>query len=200
VFFNLVVTHRGVDYPPTSATITAHFDADIFTGYPVRSEIAFTEGAITKTNQYSYYYEFDERDRLKLVGQQTDLVVGDREYDLQIGYDAQDNAIALKYVITTGPADPPLVVEPSGYDDNPTPYATIPRYYFFMHAAWDNYDSGPVFTALSKHNPLGFTYEGWTTTYAYTYNTHGYPLTKTQTVTSADGSSTSVETYEYDCP
>jgi YD repeat-containing protein len=195
------VNHWGLNYPPTAVVITTHFQGGgALDGFPTRSEIAVTEGAITRTNTDSYYYFYDGQDRLEIVGRQSDHIVGDYEYDLEITYDDRSNAAALSYVFTTGPRQR-LTIAASGYDDKPNPFVGIPFWYRVMHAAWDNYDPDPVFTALSKNNLLGFTLtDGTRRETAYTYDANGYPTSRRHTNTNASGSVTFDETFEYVCP
>jgi YD repeat-containing protein len=197
---NTIVLDHGLDYPAGATQWTTHFEhGGVADGLPTRSENAFTEKGVTMTNVMSWYFFYDENDRLTKVGEQTDLVMGDNEYDLSIGYDDDDNAISLRYEFTTGPATVSTITA-SGYDDKPNPYSEVLHWYNLMHAGWDNSDPEPVFTALSKHNLLGYTLPGgFTRRTAYTYNEQGYPLTRTQTNTNGSSSSTFEETFEYDC-
>lgn len=167
---------------------------------PYKTQLAVTEGTITRTDQFTYFFFYDSKNRLCRVGEQTDLVVGDNEYDLVISYNDQDNVTALRYEFTTGPRTVTTIAA-TGYDDKPTPFAAIKNWPFIMHAAWDNYDPEPLFTALSKNNPLGYIMpDGFKREMSYTYNSNGFPIKRANTNISASGETYSFdETFEYEC-
>jgi hypothetical protein len=180
---------------------TTEYNQSFVDGMPTEAHVALQEGAVTHTNVYHYFFFYDSKNRLSKVGEQTDLVIGDWEYDLSIGYDDKDNVTSLSYAWTTGP-NTITTIASSGYDDKPTPFAGIKNWYFFMHAGWDNYDPEPLFTALSKHNPLGYTMpDGFKRSITYTYNDKGFPIVRANTNTNAAGTSTYSfqETYNYQC-
>ena len=178
--------------------LTTAYNGSIFDGLPTEAHIAIQEGVVTHTNVFHYFFFYDSKKRLNKVGEQTDLVFGDNEYDLSIAYNDKDNVTALSYEFTTGPRGI-TTIPASGYDDKPTPFAALKNWPFLMHAAWNNYDPEPLFTALSKNNPSGYTFGGYTRTMLYMYNDKGFPVKRTNTNTTASGSSTFEETYGYQC-
>lgn len=177
---------------------TAVFQGNVYTGQPTRSDVSITIGGVEQHNYWSYFYFYDTKGRIIKVGEQTNNVIGDYEYDLNITYDDNDNVASLTYVITTGPNTSYTIVA-AGYDDKPNPYSGLKNYPFYMHRGWDNYDPESVFDALSKHNLLGYTFSGITRTIAYTYNSNGFPTLRRNTNTNASGSATIDETYAYEC-
>ncbi len=169
-------------------------------GMPSEAQVALQEGAVTHTDVWHYFFFYDNKDRLVKVGEQTDNVIGDYEYDLSIFYNDQDNVTELSYEFTTGPNTITTLV-PSGYDNKPTPFAGIKNWYFFMHAGWDNYDPEPLFTALSKNNPLGYTMpDGFKREMTYIYDGNGFPAKRMNTNINSSGTYSFEETYDYECP
>ncbi len=70
-----------------------------------------------------------------------------------------------------------------------------------MHAGWDNYDPEPLFTALSKNNPLGYTLpDGFKREMTYIYNDKGFPAKRMNTNINSSGTYSFEETYDYECP
>jgi hypothetical protein len=176
------------------------YNQSFIDGHPTEAQVALQEGAITQTDVWHYFFFYDSKNRLTKVGEQTDHVIGDPEYDLSITYDDKDNVIALRYENTTGPNAITTIV-PLGYDDKPNPYTGIKNWYFLMHAGWDNYDTEPIFTALSKNNLLGYTtLDGTKRTTTYNYNDKGFPIKRRNTNTSISGNTYSFEeTFDYTC-
>jgi len=157
---------------------------------------------ITQVNYKQYFFFYDDKGRLNKIGEQTNYV-GDREWDLNIFYDDKNNVTGLQYVWTTGPNEviPPVIV--TGYDDKPTPYASINIWRFLM-TNWESNELEPILTALSSNNPLGYTTGTFTRTMAYKYNEHGFPVERSNT--NADTNSnppgatyTFVQNFSYAC-
>lgn len=193
------VRYQGLDYLPEMIILTTDYDGNIRNGNPTSAQVAFTEGLITKIEVFTYFFFYDQKNRLIKVGEQTNHVTTDWEYDLNIYYDDNDNVTALEYEWTTGPRTV-VMITADGYDDHPNPFAGTPNWHFLMHASWNNSDPEPIFTALSKNNPLGFTSaDGTKRTMTYSYNEDGFPITRNSTNTNTSGSSSFVETFEYEC-
>jgi hypothetical protein len=187
------------NYGSTVIIITTVYNRS-FDAFPSEAQVAMQEGAVTHTNVYHYFFFYDNKNRLRKVGEQTDLVVGDYEYDLTIQYNDQDNVTALSYENTTGPAGV-FTIGASGYDNKPNPFAGIKNWYFFMHAGWNNYDPEPIFTALSKNNLLGYTMpDGFKRETTFTYNEKNFPVIRTNKNTTSAGSTASfTEMFNYQC-
>lgn len=201
----LIGDHTVVSYPSLDDNWqklvgTTVYEGSMFDALPVKAFIAREERGVTQTDVFTYFFFYDNKNRLKTVGEQTDHVTGDREYDLNIFYDDHDNVTALQYVWTTGPRDEITTITATGYDDKPTPFAGIKSWPFVMHAAWNNSDPEPLLTALSKNNPLGYTaVDGFKREMSYTYNEQGFPVKRTNTNTNSSGSSSFEENFTYEC-
>jgi YD repeat-containing protein len=194
-----VVVHRNVSEPQRAIDLETRYEGSIFDGFPARAELAVTERGVTKTNQNSYFFFYAATGQLTKVGQQTDLVQGDNEYDLTIAYDDRGNVTSLTYELTTGPRGTNVFVA-SGYDDKPNPFTGVTNWYRVMRASWNNYDPEPIFTALSKNNLLGYvTPDGSRRETTYAYNEHGFPIRRSHTNTNAGGTATFEETFVYEC-
>lgn len=179
--------------------IELKYDADIFNSLPSKAQISITEGVTTQVNYYTYFFFYDNKDRLTTVSEQTDYVPNDLEWDLHISYNEKGNVDALQYEITTGPRGTTTIV-PTGYDNNPSPYAGIKCWQFLMiNFGWDNYDPEPVITALSKNNLLGYNYGSSKREMIYKYNGDGYPIERANTGTPASSSSSFLQTFAYNC-
>lgn len=180
--------------------VSTEYDGNFNDGLlPSKAQVAFEEKGITQTDINSYLFFYDTKKRLIKVSEQTKNVVGDWEYDLTITYNNQDNVTALSYENTTGPKGISTITA-TGYDDKPSPYSGIKSYPFFMHAAWNNYDPEPLFTALSKNNPLGYTMpDGFKREMTYIYNDKGFPTQRMNTNTNISGTYSFIETYGYQC-
>ena len=174
------------------------FDANIFTNLPTKSNVSITLDGVEQRNYYSFFYFYDTKNRLIKVGYQTNTVIGDQEYDLNIAYDNNNNVASLTYVTTTGPAST-LTITAAGYDNKPNPYSSLKNYPFYMNRGWTNYDPEPIFNALSKNNLMGYTYSGITRTTEFTYNSNGFPTLRRSTNTNISGTAVIDETYSYEC-
>jgi hypothetical protein len=64
------------------------------------------------------------------IGEQTDYVINDYEYDVSILYNDKNNVTQLLYERTTGPRDPIPPITVTAYDDNPSPYTAVKSWNF----------------------------------------------------------------------
>lgn len=174
------------------------FNANIFTGSPTRADISITLDGVEQRNYYTYSFSYDTKNRLAKISEQTNTVLNDLEYDLFIIYNDQNNVSELRYEATTGPRTV-TVIAASGYDNKNTPFAGIINWPMLMHAGWASSDSEPLFTALSKNNPLGFEIPGWKRTITYAYNDNGFPVTRFSTNTTASATYSFEENFSYQC-
>jgi hypothetical protein len=165
---------------------------------PAEEDISLTEGAVTTTDIWSYYFYYDNKDRLIKVSEETKHYVGDWEYDLFISYNDQDNVTSLKYVNTTGP-NTFTIIPATGYDDKPSPYSGLRTWKYLV--SWNASDPTALFAQLSKNNPLGFIEGDWTRKMTYDYNENGYPTIRNnvQTVKNSTDTARWLETFDYDC-
>lgn len=198
VFYDHTVRYAPGNTPGSFNSVATVYDANIFTGLPTKANISITLDGAEQHNYYSYFFFYDTKNRLVKIGEQTNTVTGDLEYDLSVTYNDQDNVTALKYEATTGPRTV-TVISVLGYDDKPTPFTGIKNWPMMMHAGWSNNDPEPLFTALSKNNPLGYTIPGWKRTIAYTYNDKGFPVTRLNTNTTTSGTYSFEENFNYQC-
>ncbi len=199
----LVYYDHTIRYSPGNTAgsfnnVRTEFNANIFTGSPTRADISITLNGVEQRNYYTYFFFYDTKNRLIKIGEQTNTVTGDLEYDLEIIYNDQDNVSALKYVPTTGP-NTVTIIAASGYDNKHTPFAGIINWPLVMHAGWASSDSEPLFTALSKNNPLGFEIPGWKKTITYAYNDNGFPVTRFSTNTTTTSTYSFEENFSYQC-
>ena len=183
---------------PMIQTVT--YDGSIVSNQlPVKASIAQTEGAITRTDVWTYYFFYDNKNRLERVREETIHVVGDWEYDLLIRYNDQDNVTSLKYVWTTGPNTSTTIVA-TGYDDKANPYSNLRVWKYLL--SWDSSDPTSIFSQLSKNNPVNISLsDGNTRKLVYTYNNNGFPITKTTSTVNAGGAVVNTVTsyMEYIC-
>lgn len=181
-------------------SLNTYYDANIFTSLPTVARQSITLDGITQVDHWLFKFSYDAKSRLVEVIENTPHVTGDDEYMLTISYNDQDNVTSLKYESFTGPRTA-TVISATGYDDKPGPYSSIKNWPLFMFTPWNNSDPGPLFEALSKNNPLGYSYPsiGFTRTMAYTYNENGFPLKRVNTNTNNSGSYSYDEIYTYQC-
>ena len=177
--------------------------SDITTQLPSKAFVSINDGQITTVNYETYFFFYDTKNQIIKVGQQTDNIVGDWEYDLDISYNEQGNVTALQYKWTTGPNVilPPVIV--TAYDDKPNPYAAI-KGFPFINANWNSSDPASVIIALSKNNPLNYTFGSGSDIFkrqmTYQYNENGFPIERKNV--NKNGSSpdyTFFETFTYNC-
>ncbi len=183
---------------------TRYETSDITTGMPARAFVSINDGDTTKVNYYTYFFFYNNKNQLIKVGEQTDYVIGDREYDINIFYNDKGNVTGLQYIWTTGPNEviPPITV--TAYDDKSTPYAAVNGWPFFLiNYNWDNYDPEPLITALSKNNPLNYSFGSganlFTREMVYKYNADGFPTERKNTNKNTNGQYTFLQTFTYNC-
>jgi hypothetical protein len=188
----------------TNFTSTKYEVSDIYNELPSRASVSIKDGDTVRVNYYSYFFFYNSKKQLVKVGEQTNNVIGDWEYDLNIYYNEQGNVSGLQYQWTTGPNQvvPPTIV--TAYDDKPNPYAAVKGWpYFLMNFSWNNYDPAPIIIALSKNNPLNYTTGSGTSlfkrTMSYQYNEKGFPTERKNTNKNANGEYTFLETFTYNC-
>jgi hypothetical protein len=171
---------------------------------PTKAFVSWDDGDTLRVNYYTYFFFYNNSNQLIKVGKQTDYVVGDWEYDLNIYYNDQGNVTALQYEWTTGPNQviPPVTVK--AYDNKPTPYAAVKGMPFLLiNYSWDNYDPEPILTALSKNNPLDYSLGTGTNLFTremvYTYNNDGFPTERKNTNKNTNGEYTFLQSFSYNC-
>jgi hypothetical protein len=209
--YNMAIVYNAtsITYPSGTAGLTdssnTSYTGNVYTGSPATATVFLTIGAITYRNYMIYTFSYDSKSRLAKVIETTPNVATDAEYQLTIIYNDQDNVSQLKYESYNGPSFL-KVISATGYDDKPNPYGAIKNWHLFMHAAWNNYDPGPILEALSKNNPLGYNITGdgvnastISRTMAYTYNNNGFPLKRVNTNTNNAGTYSFEEIYTYQC-
>ena len=200
---SIIVTDLGkTSYSQTSAyPVEAHTNwGSYFNQLPPSASVSITERGVTQVKYWVYQFTYDTKNRLVEVNESTPTQIGDYEYDLSIAYNDKDNVSSLRYSNSTGPVTITAIAA-EGYDDKPSPYTGIKNWYLLMTAGWNNYDPAPIFIALSKNNPLGYTLtSGFKRTMSYIYNDKGFPLKRMNTNTNPNGSTYSFEeTYNYQC-
>jgi hypothetical protein len=186
-----------------NSTITKYDVADIRSQLPAKAFVSLQDGDTLRVNYYTYFFFYNSKNQLVTVGEQTDHIIGDVEYDLNIFYNAQDNVSGLQYVITTGTASTTNITV-TGYDDKPTPYAAVKGWpYYLINFAWDNYDPEPILTALSKNNPLNYSIGSGANLFkremVYKYNSDGFPTERQNTNKNINGEYTFLQTFSYTC-
>jgi len=181
-------------------SFNVYYDADIFNHLPTSARVWITLDGITQVDYKYYSYLYDSKDRLIKVKESTPHITGDAEYDLQITYNDKDNVTALNFVTTTGQAGTTTILA-TNYDDKPNQFAGVKNWPFMMPTDWTSSDPGPIFTALSKNNLLGYTFSaiGFTRTSVFTYNGDGFPTKIVSTNKNASGTASFEENYTYAC-
>lgn len=177
--------------------------SNITTQFPSKAFVSINDGQITTVNYETYFFFYNTKNQIIKVGQQTDNILGDWEYDLDIYYNEQGNVSALQYKWTTGPNIilPPVTV--TAYDDKPNPYSAI-KGLPYINANWNSSDPASIITALSKNNPLNYTSGSGSDIFkrqmTYQYNEKGFPTERKNV--NRNGSSTDYtffETFTYNC-
>lgn len=189
-----------------SAILKTAYNANIFEALPSQAQVSITlSGGVEQPNFYTYNFTYDSKNRISKIVEHTASVPNDREWDLVITYNDNNNVTKLQYGWTTHPTEsiPPITV--AAYDDKFSPYTTIKYYKFLMNNfAWDNYDPEPVLTALSSNNPLDYTMNAgnpqqFKRTMSYTYNEHGFPVERVNTNKNANGEAAFKQGFSYNC-
>jgi hypothetical protein len=202
VFYDKIsVVQDNVAHP---MTITTKYDAGILTTQPSVALVSTTVDGVTTVNWRTYLFRYDYKGRLIRVGEETENIVGDAQWELLIDYNESDNVIKMTYQFTTGPSTASTVILVDGHDHHETPHAGVKGYKFLM-SNWDNSDPGPIITALSKNNPTSFRLfiDGVQTmkiSMDYEYNQHGFPIISNVTHNNDAGEYKYEHTYEYVCP
>lgn len=192
---SLAVFYNGTIRYSSGHALTINYDANIYEHLPSRADVSLD----SLHNYFTYLFTYDAKSRLIKVRVITNTTNGTGyAYDLTISYNEKDNVTGLAYEVVTGPRGVTTVTV-SGYDDKPTPFASIKNYMFLMEAAWNNYDPEPVITALSKNNPLGYTAGAYGRTMSFTYNDKGMPIIRKNTNTVSGNSASFDETFSYQC-
>jgi len=198
---SVVASHPYGGY--INSTITKYEVSDIRSELPARAFVSLQDGDTLRVNYYTYFFFYNSKKQLIKVGEQTDYVKGDVEYDLNIFYNEQGNVSGLQYVRTTGTAGTVNIVV-TGYDDKPTPYTSIKGWpYYLINFGWDNYDPEPILTALSKNNPLNYSIGSGADLFSrkmvYKYNSNGFPTERQNTNKNINGEYTFLQTFSYTC-
>ena len=177
--------------------------SDIKTQFPAKAFVSTNDGQTTTVNYETYFFFYNTKNQIIKVGQQTDNIIGDWEYDLDIFYNEQGNVTALQYKWTTGPNIilPPITV--TGYDDKPNPYSAI-KGLPFINANLNSSDPASIIIPLSKNNPLNYTSGSGADIFkrqmTYQYNEKGFPTERKNV--NKNGNSpeyTFFETFTYNC-
>jgi hypothetical protein len=201
-----VFADRVVRTDASGAIVKTAYNANIFEALPAQAQVSITlPGGVEQPNYYTYSFAYDSKKRLIKIAEKTASVPNDKEWDLTISYNDNNNVTELRYAWTTHPNEPATAIVAVAYDDKPTPYTAVKYYKFLMNNyAWDNYDPEPVFTALSSNNPLDYTLNAGTPlvfkrTMTYTYNEHGFPTERSNTNKNANGEYTFKQAFTYTC-
>ncbi|HYG20037.1 MAG TPA: hypothetical protein VD816_13960 [Ohtaekwangia sp.] len=182
------VTEAGEEH---TVETTYHFAGG---NLPVKSDVTL-DGAFI----WSFFFEYSG-DKLTKVVYATPHLDTDWEWQLVITYNGNDDVTKLDYEFLTGPsAGSHAITTVASYDDHPNPYAKLPMWKFMMNRSWDNYDPEVLLVALSRHNPMDYTFATWTRAYTYTYNAEGFPTERVVTTTTAGGTSSFNEVFTYAC-
>lgn len=178
---------------------TTVYQGSLFDGnLPDVAHVAQQEGTVTRTDVWTYFFFYDNKDRLVKVGEQTDHVIGDFEGDYAYTYNDQDNVINAHYTVTTGPNVIYPYTVATSFDDKHSPYSGMNNRFFSIYSGLSD---GYFITRVSKNNPLEIRYStGEIAEMTYTYNDKGFPTSCTTTLTNKEGaSSTSTQSFFYDC-
>lgn len=184
-------------------TFTTNYGVNFLSTLPDLALISSTMDGVTQVNWRTYFFHYDFKGRLVRVGEETENVIGDNEWELLITYNDQDNVIKMVYGLTTGTLNVSTVIVVDGHDHYQTPYADV-KAYKFLTINWDNSDPWPIITGLSKNNPTSYRLivnevEAMKVSMEYHYNEHGFPVLRNVTNKNDAGEYTYYSTYEYAC-
>lgn len=201
-----IVSTSTIPGPAVQLIVNSYvYEGAFLDGHPSSGKSSLVIDGKSDTGYTAYYFDYDSQGRLVTVSEHTELIPGDREWDLLISYNDKDNVTSMYYEITTGPANTGSKISVKAYDDKPTPYAGIPNWKFILNNfSWDNYDPEPLITALSKNNPLDYALNAGTEgeylrTMQYEYNEQGFPTKRMNTNKNKSGEYTFEQTYTYSC-
>jgi YD repeat-containing protein len=185
-------------------TFTTNYGVGLLTKLPDLAVISVTMDDSTQVNWKSYFFQYDSKGRLVSVGEETENIPNDDEWELLISYNDQDNVIKMVYQLTTSASNLSTVIMVDGHDTMSTPYSGIKAYKFLM-SNWDNSDSGRIISALSKNNPTSFRLivnevQTMNVFMQYEYNDQGFPVNRVITNKNDAGEYQYTQVYEYACP
>jgi hypothetical protein len=196
---------KSFDQGGFPTVVSTHYASDYLRVSPGSASVSITYNNVTTTDTNIFLYRYDYKGRMIEVLQHTPNTTADLEYMLTISYDDNDNVTRLLYELATGPRDQIVIIDASGYDDHPTPYAGVIGWKFLMsNFTWNNADPLPVLLALSKNNPAEFHafHTGkiqYSTTLSYQYNEKGFPTQRDRVNKNDDGEAHSTTAFEYEC-
>jgi hypothetical protein len=196
------VVHYRFDGPAGRRPSTiVNYNADIFTELPTKANVSVWVDDTLMVDRWTYFFFYNAKNQLIKVGEQTENIAGDWEWDLNIYYNEKGNVTALQYETTTGPnlVIPPVTV--TAYDDKPTPYSGFKGWRFLCN--WESAEAEPILSALSKNNPLDYTSGTGPGLFkcemVYTYNTDGFPIERKNTNKTLTNEYTFLQSYTYTC-
>lgn len=187
------------------AETSLHYMSDYLRVSPDQVRVSSTYNNITNTEYMFYLYRYDYKGRMIEVIQSTPHVTNDFEFILTISYDNRDNVTQLLYELYTGPRDQVTVVNVTGYDNHPTPYAGVIGWKYVMaNFTWNNHDPLAVILALSKNNPGKYEVfsngtEHSNSLFTYEYNEKSFPIKRHRLEKAESGEYPSTSEFEYQC-
>jgi hypothetical protein len=185
--------------------LSTHYQSDYLRVSPSSASVSFTYNNVTTTNANTFLYRYDYKGRMIEVIQHTPNTTSDYEYRLTISYDDNDNVIRLRYDLVTGSTDEITIIDVTGYDDHPTPYAGVIGWKFLMsNFTWNNNDPLPVILALTKNNPGEYQvfHKGnaiFSASFSYQYNDERFPTQRDHINKNQDGEHRFSSAFEYEC-
>ena len=184
-------------------TFTTQYDAGFLTTKPSKALVSVTMDSATQVNWRTYTFHYDPRGRLTTVGEESENVYNDDEWELLVSYNDQDNVVKLVYRLTTGSSKLSTVIMVDGFDDKQTVFSGV-RGYRYLMTNWDNSDPGPIITALSKNNPTSYRLivndvQTMNVSIVYQYNEFGFPAERIVTNSNESSKHSDRHTYTYLC-